>query len=232
MRLAIMQPYFMPYIGYWQIINYVNKFVVYDDVNYIKKGWINRNRILLNNSDYLFTLPVRNSSQNRLIMDIGLHDNARWIDNFFKTLSLAYKRAPYYNAVITLISECFDVTCSNIASFNVVIINRICRYLKIETEIIQSSVICNNNNLHGQERILDICKQEKADIYINTIAGKELYSKDIFASNGIKLEFIKCNTISYAQFKNEFIPWLSIIDVMMFNSIENIHKMLNNYELL
>ena len=89
-----------------------------------------------------------------------------------------------------------------------------------------------DTSLKGEDKVIDICRQLKANCYINAIGGQELYSKEMFAENGLILNFIKSKPMVYTQFKNQFVPSLSIIDVMMFNSPTEISMMLDNYELI
>ena len=232
MKLAIMQPYIFPYIGYFQLIKAVEKFVLYDDVNFINRGWINRNRILVNGSDSMFTIPLKDASQNKLINEIDVNWDSNWKNKFLKTIEQAYKKAPFYENVLPIIQKTIDVEetqFSKIIENNLILI---CEYLNIKTEIISSSVIYQNTDKKAQERILDICFQEKANHYINPIGGLELYDKEDFAKENMKMDFIKSLPFEYKQFKNEFVPWLSMIDVLMFNSKEEINKFLDNYELV
>jgi len=225
-----MQPYIFPYIGYFQLINAVDKFVIYDDVNFITKGWINRNRILNNGKDSLFSIPLKEASQNKLINQIEINWDPIWKSKFLKTLEQCYKKAPYFQEVSAVIEQTLCVDNESISKVIENNLRLICQYLSIKTEIISSSAIYQNTHLKAQERILDICLQEKASQYINPIGGLELYDKDIFEAKGIVMNFIKSNPVEYTQFKNNFVPWLSMIDVMMFNSKEKINEYLNNYE--
>lgn len=227
-----MQPYIFPYIGYFQLINAVDKIVIYDDVNFINRGWINRNRILVNGKDSLFTIPLKDASQNKLINEIDVNWDPAWKNKFLKTIEQSYKKAPFYQEGLEIIEKTLnieDLNTSNVIFNN---LNVICEYLDITTELIPSSAIYQNTDLKAQERILDICLQEKANHYINPIGGLELYDKSYFESKGLKLNFIKSKSVVYKQFKNDFVPWLSMIDVLMFNSKETIQGFLNEYELV
>lgn len=229
MKLAIMQPYLFPYIGYFQLINAVDNFIVYDDVNYIKQGWVNRNRILLNDSPYLFTLHLKNSSSFKLINQIEIGNNKI---KLLKTFEQTYLRAPFYEQVSVLLKQIFEIDETNLAKFVYQSINIICTYLGIKTKIIISSGIIKNNLLKGETKVISICKALNADIYINAIGGTELYSKELFLEDSINLYFLKTNEIIYKQFNNIFIPNLSIIDVLMFNPPEQIMSFINQYELI
>ena len=232
MKLAIMQPYFMPYLGYWQLISAVDKFILLDDANFIKKGWINRNNILVNGQSKLFTIPLIEASQNKRIKEISISNDAKWAVNFLKTIEYGYKKAPFFNQVFPLIQECVSCGDKNLSDFTYFSIKTVCSYLNIETQIIPSSSVYNNLELKASARILDICVKEKADDYINPIGGTELYDKSTFLEKGINLHFLKTSEIKYSQFNQEFVPWLSIIDVMMFCSDDEIKSSLAKFSLL
>ena len=229
MTLGIMQPYFMPYIGYWQLMAAVDTYVIYDDVNYIKKGWINRNNILVNNDKQMFTISLNGASQNKLINEITIADD---FTKLRKTIHMAYHKAPYYNDVMSLLDKIFSYQSNNLADFIANSIKLVCQYLDIQTKIIISSDIEKNNSLKGQDKILEICKLLKADAYYNTIGGQELYDRNDFKEEGIALNFVQTDLKPYSQFKDDFIPGLSMIDVLMFNSQRQIRDMLKSYELV
>jgi hypothetical protein len=229
MKLAIMQPYFFPYIGYFQLINAADLFVIYDDVNYIKQGWINRNYILANGKKQLVTLQLKGASSFKLINQIKVGENR---DRLKKTIYQSYTKAPYFNKVFPVIERCLNSIDHNLATYVTKIVQNITDFLDIQTKLVLSSHIEKNTKLKGQERVLDICTSIKADEYINAIGGQELYSKNEFNNYNIKLYFIKTKDITYKQFNNEFIPNLSIIDMLMFNSPDEVKEMLKKYELI
>lgn len=229
-KIGIMQPYIFPYIGYFQLMNMVDTYVIYDDVQFIKGGWINRNNILVNGQRTLFTFPLVDASPNKLICEIGVQND---FDKFRKTLTMAYSKAPFKDDVIALIDEILAYPKKdNLAKFIGNSFTAIARYIGITTEIIYSSYLNKDTNLKGSVKVIAICKELEGTHYINAIGGQDLYSKQDFKEHGIELSFIKTNVVSYKQFKNEFVPYLSIIDVMMFNSPSEIRAMLNNYELI
>ncbi|TLU99176.1 WbqC family protein [Dyadobacter luticola] len=232
MTIAIMQPYIFPYIGYFQLINAVDKFIIYDDVNFINKGWINRNNILVSGSAHLFTIPLKDASQNKLIYEVELARNDPWQKKLLKTVQQSYQKAPYFQKTFVLIEEIVNLDAQTINELCHYAMQKVCAAMEIKTEIIPSSTIYNNKHLKGPERILDICKQENASQYINPVGGVELYDKSKFESEGVKLDFIKSVQSPYPQFKNAFVPWLSVIDILMFNSPEEIRKQLLAYELI
>ena len=229
MKLAIMQPYFMPYIGYWQLMNAVDTYVVYDDVNYINRGWINRNNILISGSSYMFTIMLKKASQNKLINEIEILDD---FSKLKKQIEFAYKKAPYYDRIIVLLNKIFDYPNKNLSDFLLNSMRVICEYLNINTTLIKSSDVKKDNTLHAESKILDICKVLKADEYYNAIGGQSLYNKDEFKTSGIDLKFLKPEIMPYKQFKNDFVAGLSMIDVLMFNSVDEINMMLDRYELV
>lgn len=231
MKVAIMQPYFLPYLGYFQLINAVDVFVLYDDVNYINKGWINRNNILINNKATLFTIPLSQSSQNKLICENQLVEDEKWKVKFLKTLSYSYNKSPYFKDTYSILEEIIRYNEINLSKYIHYSITRICKHLGIDTKLISSSSIYHNNHLNGQDRIIDICIREDADLYINAIGGKQLYDKSSFNRNNIELCFLETNSIKYLQYGNDFIPNLSIIDLLMFNSLDDIRAFLDDYTL-
>lgn len=228
MKVAIMQPYFFPYIGYFQLINAVDEFVVYDDVNFIKQGWITRNSILVDKKKQNFILQVEGASSFKEIKEITLGKNKK---KLIKTIEQEYKKAPFFHLIFPIIKEILLSDESNLSKFLIFSLQKIASYLQIETVFRISSEIDKNNLLKGQEKVIAICKKLNATNYINAIGGQELYNKEIFNINEITLSFIRTEPIHYTQFDDKFIPWLSIIDVMMFNSIKEIKNMLNKYEL-
>ena len=230
--IAVMQPYVFPYFGYFQLVNAVDKFVFLDDVNFIKKGWINRNNILLNGKASLINIPVSKASQNELIMNLNVSEEGNWRGKLLTSLSHAYKKAPFYEDRIELIKSIIEKEHLSIADFCKNSVVAICKELGVNTEFVHSSSIYPKD-AYGSERILDICIRNEATTYINPQGGVDLYDKEMFSSKGVELKFIYMdNSLAYVQFeKQEFIPNLSIIDVLMYNSNEQILELLIKYEL-
>jgi len=234
MKIAIMQPYLFPYLGYYQLASAVDTFVFFDDVNYIKKGWINKNNILVNGSAFKFSVPVIGISQNKLINEVALSEFDIWSNKFLKTLSSSYKKAPYFDNAIELISEVLCKKCHNVSELAQNSVALISSYLGLETAFIKSSDLnYDRTAAGGQQKILDICKVMNAVQYINPQNGRELYNKNEFTNQGLELSFISMNDVTYSQYTDKnFVPSLSIIDVLMFNSKEQIMEHLKNYILL
>lgn len=224
MKIAIMQPYFFPYIGYFQLINCVDTFVFYDDVNYIKNGWIDRNKILVNQKEFLFKIPLSHSSSfkkiNETLINSDLYES--WVDRFLVTLEQSYKKAPFFYDIYPLILGVLKSDNRNLSELAKLSIVKIANYLEIPTKFVSSSSIYANSSLERTERLLDICKIEGASNYYNSIGGVDLYNPDDFEKQNISLKFLSPYIFEYKQFKPVFTPYLSIIDVLMFNDIETI----------
>lgn len=229
MKIAIMQPYLFPYIGYFQLMNAVDEFVVYDNIKYTKKGWINRNRILINGKDDFITFPLKQDSdfldiRERYLADVWPEERRKIINK----INDAYKKAPHYNSIYPVIEQCLLFDDTNLFRFIYNSLNVLKHYMEISTPLIISSEIPAEHNLKSEQRVIDICKVRKANTYINPIGGLELYNTENFKNEGLELKFLKTGTISYKQFNNDFIPFLSIIDVLMFNPIEKVKEHLHN----
>ena len=233
-----MQPYFFPYIGYLQLINSVDTFVFLDNVNYMKKGWINRNYILLNGQKHLLTIPCKSVSQNKAINQVQVDNENKAYKHVLKTIEVAYrKKAPYYNSVFPIINNLIPSYSGNIAGLSMESVVTTCRYLGIKTKfLVASEDLSENTDTGKSERLISICKTLGANELINAKGGMDLYDKNDFSKQGISLSFIHIKSpenLYYSQGEDQpFIPFLSIIDVMMFNSVQEIGKMLENCELI
>lgn len=232
MKLGIMQPYFMPYLGYWQLMNYVDHYVIYDDVNYIKGGWINRNRILCNGEVNYFNLQLLGASPNKLINEIEVCTTPAVINKKLRILESSYGKAPYFKDVFPIIKSILHYDNSNLAIFLKNSFESLSQYLDIHTDFILSSTLDKDNSLKGQDKIISICKHLKATEYINASGGQHLYFKEAFAQNNLSLTFLCLNDFSYPQFSKTFLPNLSIIDVMMHNSKDDLKEALNSFNLI
>ena len=232
MKIAIMQPYLFPYLGYFQLIAAVDKFVILDDVNFINKGWINRNKIMINGKSSMFTLPLEQASQNKLIKDIKVAKDKRWTDKFLKSIHMAYKKAPHFEAVYSLVKKCMEREEKAISDLIYVGILDICEYMGIQTGIEPHSSVYLTEGLLGQDKILEICVQSGASHYINTMGGQGLYDKDKFKEKNIRISFISPVLNPYNQNCPDFVEGLSIIDVLMYNSKEQVKLQLENFKLL
>jgi len=232
MKVGIMQPYFFPYIGYWQLMNAVDRYVVYDDVNFIKGGRINRNAILMDGKAHNINLILSGASPNKLINEVAVNNNTIIQNKLLKTLELCYHKSPYYKSVFPIFEQIITQRETNLARYLYHSFKLVREYLGIETELLLSSEIDKDCSLKAHDKVISICKILGADEYYNSINGVSLYEpyRSEFERNGIELKFPKMRDIVYPQYKNQFVPNLSIIDVMMFNSQEECKKLLNEYD--
>lgn len=231
-KVGIMQPYFLPYVGYFQLISAVDIFVLYDNIKYTKKGWINRNRMLRNNQEVIFSLPLKNASDQTYIADRLISDEFDG-KKLYRQFEAAYKKAPYFSAVQPLLQEILSSKERNLFQFLSASIKVICHYLEISTRILTSSDFESQPQLSSQDRVISVCRDLQATQYINPIGGIALYSKVAFIEQGIALHFLQSRYPSYTQFGADFLPWLSIIDVLMFNSRDSLMSQLpTEFELI
>ena len=231
MKLGIMQPYFLPYIGYFQLLNAVDKYIIYDNIQYTKKGWINRNRMLQNGKDALFSIPLEKDSD---YLDIKERKVASSFDKkkLLNQIKAAYQKADQFQTLFPLIIDIINYDNNNLFEYIYNSIKTICKYIGIDTEIIVSSTVDIDHSLKGQDKVIAFCKKFDTSDYINAIGGQELYIKEEFEKENIKLHFLSTNNIEYKQYNNEFVANLSILDVMMFNSAVDIKLMLNKFTLI
>ena len=222
----------MPYIGYFQLIGAVDVFVVYDNIKYTKKGWINRNRFLRNGADAMFSLPLKKDSD---FLNVGERELAEDFsrDNFFNQLRGAYARAPHFAETYPMLEQIVRFEDRNLFRFIHHSIVCICQHLDIHTEIRISSHIPVDHKLKSQDKVIALCQALGAETYINPIGGLDLYGKEVFNASDIELKFIKSKPFEYMQFGKDFVPWLSIVDVLMFNSLDAVREgVSSNYELI
>ncbi len=228
-----MQPYFFPYIGYWQLINAVDTFVVYDNIQFSKSGWFHRNNFLMNGKKTLFTVPLKKDSDDLYVIDRYLSDNSeKQINKILAQIKYSYRKAPYYTDVFPLIEAVFLNQEKNLFYYIYNSIEMVCNYLEIDTQIVKSSTIDIDHTLKSQDKVIAINKKLNSAKYINPIGGRELYNMENFKLETIELCFLESKVSGYRQFGDEFMPYLSIIDVMMFNSKEATQNMMKSYKLL
>lgn len=235
MKLAVMQPYIFPYIGYFQLIKAVDTFVFYDDVNFIKQGWINRNQTLVNNQPNLFTIPLKKVSSFKLIKETEINDKLypKWKKKFLKKIQQNYSKAPFFQEVYSVIEKVFSTPVDTISDLAILSVKETSHYLDLDTIFkISSEEFSDFQDLERTKRLLEINKKLNTSTYINPIGGQELYCKEEFKSNNIDLLFLQPSLKPYSQFNQNFISGLSIIDVMMFNSKNEISELISNGHLL
>lgn len=232
MKIAIMQPYFFPYIGYWQLINAVDIFVIYDDGKYMNNKWIHRNRIEVNNNILNFNVLLKNRSPYELINELELVKDDIFVRKQLASLKHAYHKAPYYQEVMHIISLVLENRETNLASYLTYQIQLISNYLHLNTRFVLSSSIDKTGLDNASQKVFKIGNLYNAFNYINAIGGMQYYDKNLFAQNGVNLSFLKTGDVTYNRLQRPFIPNLSIIDIMMFNSIDEIKILLDNYTLI
>ena len=230
MTISGNQPYFIPYVGYWQLINAVDIFEIGDDYNYIKNGWINRNQILYHESRKYLTLPIKGASSHKLINDHFISNLDE--EKISKLIQSAYGKTPYFEQGYQLLQSILTYPDINLSEFLFHSISVICDYLEIKTKLIKTSSLQGNAQFKREHRIYDQCTRLGANTYINAIGGMELYDFKEFRKRGITLKFLKTKPIEYKQFNHPFVPNLSILDIIMFNSREEVIKMLDCYDLI
>jgi hypothetical protein len=231
MKLAIMQPYFLPHLGYYQLMAAVDKFVLYDDVNFIKGGWINRNRILLRGRAHFITVPLLGASPNKKINGILLAPRPHWREKMLRTITQAYRAAPYFDKMFPLLRAVIEFPAERLADFLFHSLVRLKEHLNVGAELVASSSRYGNENRKGAERVLDICRKEDAHIYVNAPGGRALYDAGTFSRRDLQLRFLESEAVEYSQGGETFSPSLSIVDVLMFNSPAEVQSLLGRYGL-
>ena len=228
-----MQPYFFPYIGYFQLVSAVDIFVFYDDVNFINRGWVNRNNFLINGKSHLITLPCLKASQNKLINEIELMLDERTISKTLKMISFSYKKAEYFNEVFELFESILRFENKNLARYTANSVIKVSNFLELKTKFkFSSEEHSETKGLERGDRLIKITKREGFKNYINAIGGEKIYSKKDFKEHGIKLSFLATKNFKYNQQNSDFIPLLSIIDVLMYNGKEKTKSFLSLTTLL
>jgi len=232
MRVAIMQPYFFPYIGYFQLMAAVDLFIVYDNIKYTKKGWINRNRMLQGGKDVMFSLPLRSDSDSLDIRERVLADDFNR-DKLVNQLRGAYARAPHFAAVFPMIEKSVRHADANLFAYLRNALDRVCTHLTLTTPVRVSSTIDVDHQLRSQDKVIALARAVGATSYVNPIGGLELYDRQAFQAQGLELRFLRSRPLEYRQFGEPFVPWLSIVDVLMFNPIDLVRTTIwSHYDLV
>jgi hypothetical protein len=225
-----MQPYFLPYIGYWQLLASVDCFIIYDNIKYTKKGWVNRNRFLRNGQAAYFSLPLRRGSDSLDIADRALADDFD-PSTMLRQLAAAYRRAPQFDRVYPVLETIVMAPARNLFDYLHHSLRVTARFLSIDTPIVASSTVPIDHELKAESRVIALCRELGARRYINLPGGRLIYTPASFAEFGIELEFIEPRPIAYRQFGQSFVPSLSVLDVMMFNAREEIRRLIGEYDL-
>jgi hypothetical protein len=231
-KVGVMQPYFLPYLGYFQLLNYVDVFVIYDNIQYTKKGWINRNNILQNASAKKISIPIKKDSDYLNVNDRKLVENSDKEKNkALNQIASSYRKAPYFEELFIIVERILKSDERNLFYFVKNSIEEVVKYMEIDTQIVISSEVESNSSLDGQERVIGLCKDVEGSLYINPQGGMELYDRNAFMKTQLELSFLFMKNIKYQQFKHEFVSNLSIIDVLMFNGVEKTKELLQQFEL-
>jgi len=230
---AVMQPYVFPYIGYFNLIEASDAFVFYDDVHYINRGWINRNRVLINGAAHTFTVPLAGASQNRLIMDVALHELVSFRAKFLRQLGQAYARAPYFQAGISYVETVLRQPCVSIADLAIHSVEQLYVFLGLSRKLFRSSATFGaSRGMERADRLIEITRALGATRYVNALGGMDLYEQEYFRQYEVELNFVRPVLAPYRQGGHDFVPGLSIIDVVMNNDVETVASLIRQYELV
>ncbi len=230
--VAMMQPYLFPYLGYFQLINAVDVFVLGDDLQFIKSGWVNRNTVLFNQQARLISFPVKRDSFelaiNQRTLSTTFSDEA---DRLVNLIRVSYAKAPCFDLAMPVVEALIRHPERNLALYIEHSIRQLCAYLRIDTPIFRASALKLGVPLDKQDRVIQIARRFAASTYVNPIGGLALYDHEYFASRGVALKFFRMHALDYPQFQAPFVANLSIIDVLMFNTVDDIQALLPRYSL-
>lgn len=228
--IAMMQPYLFPYLGYFQLIAAADVFVLGDDLQYIRSGWVNRNRILHNGQAKLITFPLKRDRFDMPINQRHLADNfEEEAERLINVIRQGYQKAPYFNQVMPLLERLIRFPLKNLAMYIEHSIREMCAYLHIDTPILRGSDLQIGTPANKQDRVVRIVQSFACGRFLNPIGGMELYDPEYFAQHNLTLRFFKIDPISYRQYRDPFVANLSIIDVLMFNCVEQVQTLLSCY---
>lgn len=231
MNLVIMQPYLFPYLGYVQLMHVAETFVIYDDAQFMKGGWINRNRILGVGGPQFVTLNLSGASANKAINEVAIGSN---LQKLRKTIEQTYAKAPYADQGLTYIDACFECSDQNLAGFVGNSLQLLAQRLGLTPQFMWSSELKRNRDLAAEDAVLEMCKLLSATHYINAEGGQDLYHAERFAAQNCRLSFLQHVPTDYPQIKNKgaFEPRLSVIDAIMNVGFEGVRNKLVDYRLL
>lgn len=232
--IAVMQPYFFPYIGYYQLARMVDTFVLYDDVEFSKSGWIHRNRILINGQVKYISLNLSKDSDykkigERVIAPLFFEKNR---SKMIRQIENSYNKAEQFSTVMPLVEEALSCNRTNLYDYLLHTLRVIFAYLNIDTGIVRSSEIEITEPFSATEKLVAYCNLMESHHLVNPIGGITLYKQSDFLEKGIHLSFLKPTGIQYRNREGEVSTHLSIIDVLMNNSRDQIETMLNNFKLV
>lgn len=226
-----MQPYFLPYLGYFQLIAACDCFVIYDNVQFIKNGWIERNRYLLDGEPKWFGVPLAKGSHTQAILEKRISPHFQ-IEPLINKLAFAYRKAPYVEQTLTWLEALLKLPAQNIAEFNELALRSCCSLLKLNTPIVRASEWAPQSHAKAQERVIEVIQSVGGTCYLNPVAGGDLYDADGFAQAGYALQLLRPVLPSYAQHNHPFVPALSILDAFMFNDLNTVCGWVRQGEIL
>lgn len=228
MKIAVMQPYFLPYVGYFQLISKVDGFVFLDDADYVRRGWIQRNYIVANGQRTRIRVPVAKRPIGTPIHEILLAENyPKWRTKFIDTLRHAYGKAPYFDVVSNLLKQVLLNPGAGLSELNIRLIISVCDYVGLDQNFEQSLDYCNDSALAGEARLIDICLRKGATEYVNAPGGRALYAPENFEKSGVRLRFLEPEINPYSRQNTDFIPCLSVLDMLMFLDPEEVLRQFN-----
>jgi len=228
-----MQPYFLPYIGYFQLIRAVDEFIVYDNIQFSKKGWFHRNRMLQNGKDEYFSLTLKKDSDFLDVRDRRLSDSwAADREKIVRKIAQNYRKAPYFETIFPMVESIFYFPEQRLFDFIFSSLRTVCRYLDITTPLTVSSTVEIDHTLKGQDKVIALVKKTGGRIYLNPIGGFDLYHPADFSAEGLTLQFHKARPFTYPQPGDAFVPWLSVLDLLMFNPKEQVIRWLDNFDII
>lgn len=235
MKIGIMQPYFFPYLGYFSLIKNTDYFVIFDTPQYIRRGWVNRNRILDAKGEATYiTVPIVSTERDTVIKDIEISYEKKWLEKIKGQMTVYKKKAPYYKKIIKFIDDIEEKNFKYLSELNIYTLEKVCEYLEIpyKYDVFSKMDLKIDEVKEADEWALNITKALGYDTYVNPPGGMSFFDRDKYLANNINLEFLKINLKPYIQRTGRFEEGLSILDVMMFLDPKEINSLLDDFEIL
>jgi hypothetical protein len=230
--VAIMQPFFFPYLGYFSLMKHTDNWIVFDDIRYSNQAWGNRNRILKHPEGWAWiNVPVKDHKRETFYSNILIQNEINWKRKIINQFEYYKIHAPFYKDVLKIIQEVFSEDFSHLVDLNIHAMKKVCEYLKIDFKYTKFSEmnLGINSVQHPGQWALEICKAIKSTNYVNPCEGHPIYDKKEYDDAGISLQFIINRVSPYDQKRAEFEARLSIIDVMMWNSVERVNELIDDF---
>lgn len=231
-----MQPYFFPYPGYFSLIKATNKWIVFDTPQYANYSWMNRNRIINCNDDnwMYFIVPLKKRPLRTSINSIVIQNEVNWKEKIISQLGYYKKHAPYYNHVVEFLRETLTSEFVKLSDLNIHTLKATCKYIGIDFNYeIYSEMNLQIEDIHAPDEWgLNICKAMGVSKFINPERGQNFIDRQKYLNEKVDIKFLEYRYPDYDQKMEEFIPGLSIIDAMMFNSPKELKVILEDYKLV